>query len=276
MTWQLIGNIKGRDGKDASPVDIPVVVAEVVSKIPIPRDGKDISVDAVREIVSAEVAKAVATIPPAKNGIDGKDGQSVHPDTVSLMIVNEVKQAVAAIPKAADGRDALEIDILPAIPPKSVLRGTFVQHKGGLWRAKRETGGGLTWVADEWDLIINGLRNVSVVQLENQRSFGIEIELANGLKETSVISVPVLIYREIFRDGTEYEKGDVVTFGGCAWHCNTDKTKAKPGNGSADWKLMVKEGRAGKDGVNGKDGARGPDGPRGKDLTQYGSDGLKH
>jgi hypothetical protein len=58
------------------------------------------------------------------------------------------------------------------------------------------------------------------------------------------IRIPAMLYRGVWREG-EHEPGDVVTWGGSAWHCN-EKTTEKPG-ASQHWRLMVKEGRPGKD-----------------------------
>ena len=73
----------------------------------------------------------------------------------------------------------------------------------------------------------------------------------NGRELVREIKTRVILYRKVWREG-EYEGGDVVTWGGSAWHCEVEKTTAKPGD-SSDWRLMVKEGARGKDGK--------PDGP---------------
>lgn len=52
-------------------------------------------------------------------------------------------------------------------------------------------------------------------------------------------------YRGVFKDGESYERGDLVTWGGSLWHCETD-TKGKPGPDS-DWTMAAKKGRDGKD-----------------------------
>jgi hypothetical protein len=67
------------------------------------------------------------------------------------------------------------------------------------------------------------------------------------------IRIPAMLYCGVWREG-EHEPGDVVTWGGSAWHCN-EKTTEKPG-ASPHWRLMVKEGRPGKD----AGGARAPRG----------------
>jgi integrin beta 3 len=72
------------------------------------------------------------------------------------------------------------------------------------------------------------------------------------------------IYRNVWKDGTAYERGDVVSYGGSTWHAN-EQTTARPGGTAAAaraWTLMVKEGRQGKDG-KGLQGPVGPAGPKG-------------
>jgi hypothetical protein len=55
-------------------------------------------------------------------------------------------------------------------------------------------------------------------------------------------------YRGTFSDGTEYQRGDVVTHAGSAWIA-VETTTAKPGEAaeaSRSWRLMVKRGRDGR------------------------------
>jgi hypothetical protein len=55
-----------------------------------------------------------------------------------------------------------------------------------------------------------------------------------------------LVYRGVFLAGDAYAPGDLVTWAGSAWHCKA-ATTSKPGEAAADWTLMVKRGRDGKD-----------------------------
>jgi hypothetical protein len=55
---------------------------------------------------------------------------------------------------------------------------------------------------------------------------------------------PVPIYRGVYKDGEDYEPGDLATWGGSLWHCD-EKTTDKPDAGP--WRLCVKKGRDGKD-----------------------------
>lgn len=72
------------------------------------------------------------------------------------------------------------------------------------------------------------------------------------------VTIPILIYRGVFTEGKTYRAGDVVTYGGHAWHCRKE-TSVKPdyvGQGPQPkdfWTLMVKHGRDGKDGRDGVD-----------------------
>lgn len=62
-------------------------------------------------------------------------------------------------------------------------------------------------------------------------------------------ALPILQYRGIYREGTEYRAGECVTWAGSLFHCNRPTT-AKPTERSAQdddaWTLAVKKGRDGK------------------------------
>lgn len=152
-----------------------------------------------------------------------------------------VKQAFESIPdpeSARDGRDALAIEIEPFIDEKkSYPRGTYATHKGGLWRSHEKTHG-----MRGWECIVDGVSGVDVKQ-DNQRTFSISLERASGTLEVKSFDIPVTIYRDVFKSGTEYQPGDTVTWGGSMWHCN-ETTTDKPGEpGSKGWTLAVKKGR---------------------------------
>ncbi len=167
-------------------------------------------------------------------GRDGRDGQRGEP-----------------------GKDALYLEVLPAIDEaKSYPRGTLASHANGLWRAFEATAG-----MKGWECLVVGLAEFDVQALD-ERSFEYSWRLSNGTTQTKRIDPPTMIYREIFSEGKEYSRGDVVTWGGSTWHCQ-ETTKEKPGDGKA-WRLVVKRG------ANGKDGERGPEGPKGRDGKDFG------
>ena len=170
----------------------------------------------------------------------------------------------------ADGRDALQIDILPAVDPKKEYpRGTFACWDDGLIRAYRQT---IPQTSEPdmmkagWEVIVSGLAgNISIGFSDDFRTVSFTTRKTGGTAVTQSMRLPVMIYRGVYRPEEKYTQGDVVTWAGSAWHCQAEETGAAPGK-NADWKLMVKEGRAGKDGKDGAPGPQGPQGPRGIDA----------
>jgi hypothetical protein len=210
---------------------------------------------------------------PGIAGRDGKDGESIHPDTVELMVRRAVDTAVAAIPKAKDGepgRDAIQIEVLPAIDPqKSYPRGTYALYRGGEMRANRNTTPGETIDTTEWDVVKNGVAGFDMTQADDMRTYSFVIESTNGTKTLKTFRSPVMIYREIYRDDTEYQRGDCVTYSGTVWHCCVDSTKGRTPGMNLDWKMIVKRGGDGKT-VVGPEGPKGKDGKDGRDALPRG------
>jgi hypothetical protein len=99
-----------------------------------------------------------------------------------------------------------------------------------------------------------GLEDFNVALSDDGRTLSFRF-VRGEVKLERQVKLATLIYRGVWRDG-EYERGDVVTWGGSAWHCQ-QQTKDKPGApipgtagaaGGGSWRLMVKEGARGKDG----------------------------
>lgn len=232
-----------KDGNDADPIPLETVenmVKEAVSAIPVPKDGVSVPVETVQEMVAEQVAKEVAKIPKAK------DGDSVPAEAVQAMVEEAVAKAVSAIPKAADGnpgRDALDIEILPVIDAeKSYPRGTYAMHRGGLWKSFQNTVG---WTG--WECLVNGVHKFHVAQLDanDPRKFYAISELSDCTSIHTDITLPTMQYKQVWKEGVNYQKGDTVTWGGSLWHCEKD-TAEKPSEGHECWKLAVKKGRDGK------------------------------
>lgn len=75
-------------------------------------------------------------------------------------------------------------------------------------------------------------------------------------------TVPVLIYRGVFAEGTDYARGDSVTWGGHLWIAR-ESTSYKPdmtAHAAKFWTLAAKAGRDGKTGPKGDPGPPGKDG----------------
>ncbi|TKV15609.1 phage gp6-like head-tail connector protein [Citrobacter sp. wls615] len=235
------------------PVEIPDVskmVSEAVSAIELPKAPElpDLS-QSIADAAESAVKQALESLPKPKDGksVSVEDLRSLVEEVVSASLpepvdVEKLAEDVAAnipVPKpGSDGRDALAIELEPFIDEKkSYPRGTYATHKGGLWRAHEKTHG-----MRGWECIVDGVSGIDIKQ-DNQRTFSISLERASGTVEVKSFDIPVTIYRDVFKSGTEYQPGDTVTWGGCMWHCN-EKTCDKPGEtGSKGWTLAVKKGR---------------------------------
>jgi len=234
---------------------VRTAVAEAVAQIEPEegapgKDGADCDMDVVERTLTALVAKAVAEIPPPKDGEPGRPGSDVDMDAVERMVT----KAVAAIPKPKDGE-----------PGKDgvSLAGALLDNKGQLVLTLsngdvRELGVVVGKDGEPGERGF-GLDDFDVRASDDLRKF--ELCFTRGdTTEIYPIGVPAVIYRGVWREG-EFTRGDAVTFGGSAWHCNKDTT-AKPGEGD-DWTLMVKRGSPGKDGLPGKAGEPGAPGKPG-------------
>jgi hypothetical protein len=178
-------------------------------------------------------------------------------------------------PAGSPGRDAMQIDLLPAIDlSKSYPRGTFARYDGGIIHSYRDTIPGEVFDKSGWEVAVRGWVDFTVDLGSDFRTFMIGTRGTGEETKQTLISLPVMLYRGVYAPG-EYSCGDVVTWGGSAWHCQADKTISVPGK-NADWKLMVKEGQRGKDGKDGDRGLQGLPGKDGRDLTQMGFDGGKY
>ena len=180
----------------------------------------------------AEIGRAVAAIPAGRDGVDGKDGADGK--------------------DGQDGRDALELDILDDIDPqKSYPRGTVAAFRGGLIKATRRTGPiGDSLASAGWRVILRGVASTEVEPSEDLRTLSIRLTHTDGEVVERTLRSPSLVYRGVFReggdDGSGYQGGDAVTFGGSLWVA-LRATTSKPGEGSPDWRLAVKKGRDGRD-----------------------------
>lgn len=87
-----------------------------------------------------------------------------------------------------------------------------------------------------------------LVEHDGDRGLIFKMQRGDTVKEIGRATLPAMIYRGIYQHGMSYTPGDVVTYGGSAWHCQKE-TAAQPDTaiGAGYWKLMVKRGDRGKD-----------------------------
>ena len=189
---------------------------------------KCVTGDDVRPMLEQMVKEAVSHIPVPR------DGRDYDPDVLQKAVLD----AVSALPAPQDGRDATALEVLPAIDDqKSFPRGTYATHQGGLWRAYEKTHG-----MRGWECLVDGVADIDV-SMTGERLFSVVVRQSSGQCTEKTFSLPVMLYRGVFRAGETYHPGDTVTWGGSLWHCNS-MTGDKPGEAhSSGWTLAAKRGR---------------------------------
>lgn len=265
--------------------DVATMVSEAVAAIPVPRDGKSVTVDDITPVLQELVSNAVAEIPAPK------DGKGFDPAMLKQAVEEAVSEAVAAIPVPQDGKSVTTEDVQPMIqelvsasmpelpdvkslvneaiaalpaaePGKDGENGRdalaleilpFIDEGKSYPRGSYATHNGGLWRAYEkthgmrgWECLVDGVSGIDIQQSE-QRNFTLTVSRTSGASETKSFDVPVMIYQGVFKSGQEYLPGDTVTWGGSLWHCD-EQTQDKPGEtGSKGWTLAAKRGRDGRD-----------------------------
>jgi integrin beta 3 len=173
------------------------------------------------------------------DGKDGKDGEQISDEQIAQQVERffEINPAPAGR-DGKDGRDGRDAEMLTEDKIFSQVERYMRQHPVS------DGADGLGF--DDLSVVYDGGRNItlSFSQGENKKEFTFKLNM--------------MIYQGVFKQGTTYEQGDSVTFGGSVWTAKKD-TKERPMEGS-DWQLSVKCGRDGKDGQKGDKGEKGQDG----------------
>lgn len=259
-----------RHGKDAAEVDMDALAkaAAALVQLPEPVPGKDaaeVDLDAL-----AKAAAALIEVPPAiepdleaiaklvvlPEVKDGKDADPVDLEAVAALVklpepekidVDAIARAAAelipvpVIPEPEHGRDAIDLEILPAIDEaKQYPRGTYAAHRGGLWKSYERTHG-----LRGWECIVDGIDAVSVTQ-DAVREFSVTLAKSSGASVVQKFQLPIQVYKGVYRDDETYEAHDNVTWAGSQWTSTKAENTDKPGSSDA-WTLVVKAGRPGKD-----------------------------
>ena len=225
--------------------DLPTIDEEKIAKqaaelveIPTPEkgeDGKSVEIDDLLPAILDAVGKAVSELPTPK---DGEDGKSVTDEEIQAMVEKAIGKIEIVAPE--DGRDALDLDILPAIDPeKSYPRGIYAMHNGGLWRSHSTTSD-----MRGWDCIVNGVQHHSTSQVD-ERTFQSTTLLSDGKLISNEFTMPVMLYKSVYKADYQYRKGDMVTCSGSLWHCDEDTTE-RPGGNDSKWTLCAKKGADGR------------------------------
>lgn len=222
----------GADGHTPTPEELRALIMPLIPPAPVVKDGVDGRTPTTEEL-RALIMPLIPPAPVAKDGRDGIDGK----DGVDGANGKD----------GVDGRDALHLEILPGIDEsKSVPRGTYATHRGGLWRAFEKTSG-----MRGWECIVNGVFHAEFEQHENLRWFHVGFEMADGTKKTAAFHVPAILDKGVYKAGEAYEIGDAVTWSGSLWikqPKEDGKPHGHPGEIESGWRLAVKAGRPGRDG----------------------------
>lgn len=216
----------GEPGKDAAEVDLGALAQTVLAmvELPVVKDGKDAA-----EVDLAAVAALVEIPAPEKIDVD-----AIARAAAALIPVPEVKEP-------EHGRDAIDLEILPAIDEaKQYPRGTYAAHRGGLWKSYERTHG-----LRGWECIVDGIDAVSVTQ-DGDREFSVSLVKSSGQEVVQKFALPIQIYKGVYRDDEAYDAHDNVTWAGSQWTSTKSANTDKPGTSDA-WQLTVKAGRNGKD-----------------------------
>lgn len=172
----------------------------------------------------------LAALPAPEKGEPGAKGERGEPgapaapvdmEALKAFLTGEIKMQMAALPPAAPGRDGR--DGLPGMNGKDGIDGANGADGFSLEDFSAETS------EDGRTLTLKFARGTC------QREFNLRLRAVK--------------YCGIWEEG-EHKQDDIVTLGGSAWIA-VRETSERPGTPGIDtgWRLMVKEGRAGKDGV---------------------------
>jgi hypothetical protein len=154
---------------------------------------------------------------PGREGIDGEDG--------------------------APGRDALALEILPAIEDaRSYPRGSYAKHAGGLWRAFEATHG-----MRGWECLLEGIASETEQLGEDGRTVTRTTVYSSGRAFERSFAMAVVLDKGVYKPDATYAPGDAVTWGGSIWIAQKHEgAYSKPGTAGSGWRLSVKAGRDGR------------------------------
>jgi len=192
---------------------------DAVNALPVPKDGKSVTLDDVRPLIDDAVSKAVAQIPTPKDGRDGADVMDAFIDKndhlVLTLSTGKTKDVGCVVGK--------DVDMDHVLSSIKAMFDTVPKPRDGF-----------------------GFEDMSV-DYDGERTIKLVFQRGDHRKEFPLV-MPVILDRGVYSEGKTYARGDCVTWGGSRWIAQKDSVAAKPGSGD-EWLLSVKRGQNGKDGV---------------------------
>lgn len=250
--------------------EAPALVERAVAAIPTPQ----VPVEVIERSVADAVDFAVKTLPVPKDGKDAEpvDVEAVAVETVKHLLAAEglralcdlvATEAVAALPAAEKGEPGQSVtvdEVIAALMPRLEDRIEAVVAKGLLDMERRAQGVLERAVAaipkpkdgEDGRDGVDGLGfDDMTASYDGEREVTLTFQRGDLVKTFS-LSLPVVIDRGYWREGTEAKTGDGWTHDGTWWIAQRD-TKAAPSRDSADWRIGARKGRDGRQGDPGKD-----------------------
>jgi hypothetical protein len=239
--WATVERVEAIENKLAEPIDlpdIPALIEAAVAAIPPAKDGadgKDVDQTAVEAKIAEEVQKAVAAIEKPK------DGHSPTVDEYGPLIEDAVQKAVAAIPVPKDGEPGKDgkdgIGLVGAFIDKSgelaITATDGTVHKVGIVVGKDGADG------KPGEPGRDGLGFDDMEFIDRDDGFYLSASKDGAKKEKRL---PIVCDRGVWQPDRVYKRGDGVSWGGQFTICQADETTEKP-EGSKDWRLAVRKGR---------------------------------
>lgn len=211
--------------------DVKAICEQLIGELPKPVDGKDgkDGVDGKDGINGKDGTNGVDG-KDGREGIDGKDGREGIDGKDGKDGVN-----------GRDGLDAREFirangRLIVTMSDGSTKDLGVIDGKDG--EPGKDGRDGFSLRNFDASLMDDG-RTVLLTFAEGDQAFSAEL------------SFPAMIYRGVYNETQQYQRGDTVTFGGSLWHCDNDALGVKP-DATGDmksWTLCAKRGRDGKDGA---------------------------
>lgn len=262
----------GSPGKDADPVDYKQINETII--------------ETVKTLLRDEVEKI-----PVQQGPPGKDADPIDADALAAQMVGRVLNYLE------ENRHWV-----PELPQSVTVKNSVIDREGNLILVMTDGNSqnvgrvvGQNGRDADTDALVQTVKDAIAeipipkdgqdgkdglgfddlcAAIENERELVLTFIRGEQKKEILRRQLPFLIYRGVFKFGSPYQQGDVVTHEGSAWVAIENGVMATPGTKDSGWKLAVKHGRDGKDAI-GKEGKPGKPGRDGRDLTQIGPDGSK-
>lgn len=235
-----------QDGKSIEPEEVQAMVNNAVAALPAPEKGEkgdkgdaaQIDMDAVRELVDTAALRIVGErgtelvklipVPDAPAPIEP------NMEVIGKMIADGIEKAVSALPAPEKGADGIG------------LAGAMIDRDGNLAITTsdgrthnlgpvvgKDGKPGETFTLDDFDIEQKGDRTLEFKFLRGDTMHTFELEF------------PVPVFREAYKEGRSYARGDMVVWGGSLWHANK-ATNAKPDTPDSGWMIAARKGRDGK------------------------------